>query len=84
MKIPFQQYWDLLARFIRPQMGRFILLSVLLFSSIGLQLANPQVMRYFIDATQTQTALHCEKAIPSRVGDWQEELKVSGDSGGTE
>ena len=55
MKIPFQQYWDLLARYIRPQRGRFILLCVLLLSSIGLQLVNPQIMRYFIDATQTST-----------------------------
>jgi ATP-binding cassette subfamily B protein len=55
LKIPFQQYWDLLARYIHPQRGRFILLCVLLLSSIGLQLVNPQIMRYFIDATQTST-----------------------------
>lgn len=55
MKIPFQQYWDLLAKYIRPQRGRFILLAVLLLSSIGLQLVNPQIMRYFIDTTQSHT-----------------------------
>ncbi len=55
MKIPFRQHWDLLAKYIRPQKTRFILLTVLLFSSIGLQLINPQIMRYFIDATQTTT-----------------------------
>jgi ATP-binding cassette subfamily B protein len=55
VKIPFQQYWDLLAKYIQPQKGRFILLSVLLLSSIGLQLVNPQIMRYFIDATQTSS-----------------------------
>ncbi len=55
MKIPFQQYWDLLAKYIRPQRGRFVLLVVLLLSSIGLQLVNPQIMRYFIDTTQTHT-----------------------------
>ena len=55
MKIPFQQYWDLLAKYIRPQKGRFILLAVLLLSSIGLQLVNPQIMRFFIDTTQTST-----------------------------
>ena len=55
MKIPFQQYWDLLAKYIRPQRGRFILLAVLLLGSIGMQLVNPQIMRYFIDATQTST-----------------------------
>jgi hypothetical protein len=53
LKIPFQQYWDLLARYIRPQIGRFSLLAALLFSSIAMQLINPQIMRYFIDATQT-------------------------------
>jgi len=55
LKIPFQQYWDLLAKYIRPQKGRFILLAVLLLSSIGLQLVNPQIMRFFIDTTQTST-----------------------------
>jgi ATP-binding cassette, subfamily B, bacterial len=52
MKIPFQQYWDLLARYIRPQRRRFILLVVLLIGSIGMQLINPQIMRYFIDTAQ--------------------------------
>ncbi len=49
MKIPFSQYWDLLARYIHPQRNRFILLSVLLLSTIGLQVVNPQIMRFFID-----------------------------------
>jgi ATP-binding cassette subfamily B protein len=55
LKIPFQQYWDLLAKYIRPQKKRFTLLAVLLLSSIGLQLVNPQIMRFFIDATQAST-----------------------------
>jgi len=53
LKIPFQQYWDLLAKYIRPQRWRFILLAVLLFGSIGMQLINPQIMRFFIDTAQT-------------------------------
>jgi ATP-binding cassette subfamily B protein len=53
LKIPFRQHWDLLAKYIRPQKMRFILLAVLLFSSIGLRLINPQIMRYFIDTTQS-------------------------------
>ena len=53
MKIPFQQHWDLLSKYIQPQKTRFILLTVLLLSSIGMQLINPQIMRYFIDTTQT-------------------------------
>lgn len=57
MNIPFQQYWDLLAKYIRHQKLRFALLIVLLFGSIGLQIVNPQIMRYFIDATQTSTEI---------------------------
>lgn len=53
MKIPFRQLWDLLARYIQPQKWRFFLLGVLLFSSIGLTLVNPQIMRFFIDTTQS-------------------------------
>jgi ATP-binding cassette, subfamily B, bacterial len=53
VKIPFREHWDLLSQYIRPQRGRFILLTVLLFSSIGMQLVNPQIMRFFIDTTQT-------------------------------
>lgn len=53
MKIPFQQYWDLLAVHIRPQKKRYILLVVLLFSSVGLQVVNPQIMRFFIDTATT-------------------------------
>jgi len=43
-------YWDLLSRHIRPQRGAFTLLAVLLLGNIGLQIANPQIMRTFIDA----------------------------------
>ena len=45
MTIPFKQYWDLLSRHITPQKARFVLLTVLLLSSIGLQIVNPQIMR---------------------------------------
>jgi ATP-binding cassette, subfamily B, bacterial len=50
MNIPLRRYWDLLAEHIKPQRGRFILLTVLLLSSIVLQIFNPQIMRQFIDA----------------------------------
>jgi ATP-binding cassette subfamily B protein len=52
LNIPFRQYWVLLAKYITPQKKRFIWLTVLLLSSIGLQIVNPQIMRYFIDTTQ--------------------------------
>jgi ATP-binding cassette subfamily B protein len=45
-----KRYWDLLSRHIRPQRGVFTLLAVLLLGNIGLQIANPQIMRTFIDA----------------------------------
>ncbi len=57
MKIPLKQYWDLLARHIRPQKLHFALLTVLLLSSIGLQVFNPQIMRQFIDAAQSGAAI---------------------------
>jgi ATP-binding cassette subfamily B protein len=53
LNIPFKRYWDLLAQYIKPQRGRFAWLTVLLLTSIGLQVVNPQIMRFFIDATQT-------------------------------
>jgi ATP-binding cassette, subfamily B, bacterial len=53
LKIPLQRYWDLLAKHIAPQKLAFSLLTVLLLSSIGLQIFNPQIMRRFIDATQS-------------------------------
>ena len=43
------QYWSLFSGYLRPQRGRVLLLGLLLFGSTGLQLVNPQVVRYFID-----------------------------------
>ncbi len=42
----------LLATYLRPQWRRLALLAVLLLAGIGLQLVNPQVIRYFIDTAQ--------------------------------
>lgn len=39
----------LLARYLRPEWPRAVLLAVLLFAGIGFQLANPQIARVFID-----------------------------------
>jgi ATP-binding cassette subfamily B protein len=47
--IPLRRYWDLLKDHVQTQRSYFILLTVLLLSSIGLQIFNPQLMRYFID-----------------------------------
>jgi ATP-binding cassette subfamily B protein len=50
VNIPLRRYWILLSTYIEPQKARFWLLAFLLSGSIGLQILNPQVMRYFIDA----------------------------------
>ena len=57
MNLPFKAYWDLLSQHIRPQKGRFVLLSVLLFGSIGLRIFAPQIMRTFIDSALAGEAL---------------------------
>ena len=42
----------LLATYLRPEWPRAVLLGLLLFAGIGLQLANPQIVRTFIDRAQ--------------------------------
>jgi ATP-binding cassette subfamily B protein/ATP-binding cassette subfamily C protein len=56
LKIPIKQYWQLLVTYLKPLKRRVIALSVLLLTSIGLQIVNPQVIRYFIDAATEGTA----------------------------
>src|SRR5829696_2626704 len=46
------RHWSLLTTYLGAQRRRAALLAVLLLSSIGLQLLNPQVIRYFIDTAQ--------------------------------
>jgi ATP-binding cassette subfamily B protein len=43
---------DFVATYLRPQRLRLVLLAVLLLAGIGLQLANPQLARTFIDDAQ--------------------------------
>ena len=57
MNVPFKSYWNLLSEHIRPQKGRFILLAILLFGSIGLRVFAPQIMRKFIDSALAGEAL---------------------------
>jgi len=52
MKIPINQYWALLKKYIIPQWERSLLLGLLLFGNIGLQLINPRIIRNFIDTAQ--------------------------------
>ena len=49
LSIRFRQYVDLLVRYLRPQAAMVATVAALLFTGIGLQLVNPQIVRYFID-----------------------------------
>lgn len=48
---------ELLASYLLPHRGLVASLSLFLFSSIGLQLLNPQIMRGFIDAARSEISL---------------------------
>ena len=50
-------YWDLLAKYLRPQWCRVLLLAVAILGSIGLQLVNPQIVRAFIDTAREGGAM---------------------------
>ncbi|MFN8441627.1 MAG: ABC transporter ATP-binding protein [Caldilineaceae bacterium] len=52
MNVPITQYIALLRTYLKAQIGRVLLLALLLFSGIALQLLNPQVVRRFIDSVQ--------------------------------
>jgi len=50
MGVSLRAYGQLLARYLKHQWSRFALLVMLVCSSIGLQVVNPQILRSFIDA----------------------------------
>jgi ATP-binding cassette, subfamily B, bacterial len=54
---PKQSYPALLWRYVRPQRGWVFLLVVLVLGGIGLQLANPQLIRRFLDAAEQGRSL---------------------------
>jgi len=45
-----QQYRHLLGQYLKPQLGRVMWLAIALLGSIGLEILNPQILGYFIDA----------------------------------
>ena len=53
MNIPIGSYYVLLKNYLKPQWVRVLLLTLALFSAIGLRVANPQIIRRFLDAGQT-------------------------------
>lgn len=46
-------YGPLLVTYLGPQRGRVILLAALVLLTIGLQLLNPQLVRYFLDSVES-------------------------------
>ena len=52
MKIPIKEYILLLSKYLKPYRKKVIFLMLLLAASVGLQLINPQIVRYFIDAAK--------------------------------
>ncbi|WP_223067340.1 ABC transporter ATP-binding protein [Paenibacillus caui] len=54
---PLGHYRLMLGRYVLPQRRLLIWLAILLFASIGLQLINPQIIRYFIDTAQGKGSL---------------------------
>ena len=57
MNIPLKDYWQLFAKYLRPQLPRAITLMVLLLIGIGLRVVNPQIVRHFIDQAQSGAPL---------------------------
>jgi len=49
MKVPIRQYYNLLSAYLRSQWRWVVILALLILLSIGLKLANPQILRVFID-----------------------------------
>ena len=47
--IPLRSYWNLLSAYLRPMRGRVAALTLVLFTGIGMQVANPQIIKVFID-----------------------------------
>jgi ATP-binding cassette, subfamily B, bacterial len=50
MQSPLRRYSAFFLRYVRPLRRQLALLALLIFGSIGLQLVNPQIIRYFIDS----------------------------------
>jgi ATP-binding cassette, subfamily B, bacterial len=50
-------YVELFRRYVAPEWRRTTLLAVLIFASIGLQLAGPQLLRFFIDSATAGAAV---------------------------
>ncbi len=57
VSVHLKQYGDLLSKYLRPQISLVVLVAVLLLSNVGMQLVNPQILRYFIDEALAGSSL---------------------------
>ncbi|TYP70237.1 ABC transporter ATP-binding protein [Paenibacillus methanolicus] len=55
--VSIRHYAALMRRYLLPQRGALVGLTLLLFASIGLQLVNPQIIRFFIDEAQGEGSM---------------------------
>ena len=56
-RVPLRHYATLLIHYLRPHWKRVVFLGVFMFTGIGLNLLNPQIIRYFIDTAQADGAV---------------------------
>lgn len=57
MKVSLKEYFNLLSKYLKSQINSVIVLATVLAANIVLQLANPQIVRFFLDeATKGNTA----------------------------
>ena len=63
METSTRRYWALLAQYLYPLRGKVLLLALSIFATIGLQLVNPQIVRYFIDTALTDTGIENPNAL---------------------
>jgi ATP-binding cassette subfamily B protein len=52
LRVPLRRYWSLLVNYLRPQKAWVAALAALLLGGIALQLAIPQILRWFIDTAR--------------------------------
>lgn len=55
MKLPIKEYFNLLYKYLNKQKLAVITLLFIIILNLSLQLVNPQILRYFIDAAQNQS-----------------------------
>ena len=52
VQIPVRQYFRLLEEYLKPQRSSVVLMAFCILASVGLQLVNPQIVRFFMDTAQ--------------------------------